>query len=142
MPDTPMDRRKIVNEVSIFLIGMGLLYAGLGYFAFTMIPEHAAPIRGVARHVVFGAPLLTLGGTQFLCGILFRVTDQVLFAAIGAVAMVLVGVMALILTGVTIINGLLVAAPLFLAQRLSLLGKAKSESPASESKGSGGSPTS
>lgn len=129
MPDAPVDRRKIVKEVSIFLVGMGVLFCGLGYFAFTAIPEHAAPIRGIARHVVFGAPLLILGGTQLLCGILFLATDQTLFAAIGAVAMALVAVMALILTGVSIINGLLAAAPLFLAQRLSLLGKAKTEKP-------------
>jgi hypothetical protein len=64
-----VDRRKNVKVVSIFLIGMGLLSGVLGYFAFTMIPEHAAPIQGVARHVAFGAPLLVLGGTQLRCGI-------------------------------------------------------------------------
>lgn len=135
MPDAPVDRRKIVKEVSIFLIGMGVLFCALGYFAFTAIPEHAAPIRGIARHVAFGAPLLILGGTQLLCGILFLVTDQVWFAGIGCVAMALVAALALILTGVSIINGLLAAAPLFAAQRLSQLGKAKSEKSPAESEG-------
>jgi hypothetical protein len=117
----------MVRDVAYCLVGLGVLFGAMGIFAFSQISPQAAPIRGIARNLVFGVPLLTLGGIQLLCGILFRVTGKTLFGAVGAVALAVIGVLALVLTGISLINGLLAAAPIFIAQRLSLIAKAKDD---------------
>ena len=122
-------RRKLVREVSFFLVGMGVLFGGLGAAALASIPPQAPPLYGLPRSLVFGIPLSTAGSAQLLCGILFLATRRTIFGAVGAVAAALVAVMAFVLTGITLINGLLAAIPLIIAQRLSLIAKAADGEP-------------
>jgi hypothetical protein len=122
-------RGKLVREVSFSLIGLGVLFGGLGALSLATIPPQAPPLHGLPRSLVFGIPLVTAGGVQLACGILLLATNRALFGGVGALAAALVAVMAFVLTGITLINGLLAAVPLLIAQRLSLLAKAVDADP-------------
>jgi hypothetical protein len=135
-PSPSQARRKLVKDISYFLIGMGIVFGAMGLAAYLYIPPQGKPILGVARHIVFGAPLLGLGGTQLLCGILFVSTNKSAFAVIGVIAGGLISVMAFVLTGVTLVNGLLAAGPLLVAQRLSVLAKQQDAPPTPPSEAS------
>ena len=117
--------RKRVKEVSYVLIGMSVLFGGLGLAALVYISPQAPPVHGLSRRLVFGIPLLSIASTQLLCGILFLSTNRTIFGAVGAVATAVVSVMAFVLTGFSVINALLAAVPILIAQRLSLIPKAK-----------------
>jgi len=129
MAEAPVDRRKIVIEISVFLIGMGLLIGGLGGVSVAYIPASAKPVLGVARHLAFGVPLLAVGGVLLLSGIVFLATRKTVFAAIGAVALALISVMSFVVSGINLGSGLFVVGALVIAQRLSVLGKAEEKSP-------------
>jgi hypothetical protein len=119
--------RKLVREISIFLIGIGLFYSVLGAVCIALIPPEAAPIQGIPRGLFFGVPLFVFAAIHLVCGILLWTTGKTVFGAIGAVASALVCVMAFILTGFSLINCLFAAAPILIGQRLALIAKNRAD---------------
>ena len=126
-PPPPPSRRKLVKEISIFLMGIGILLAGVGYLVLTQISPNAPSIGRIDRGVALGVPLLSLGGLQLLCGLLLLITRQVTFAVVGTLASAAIAVMALVIGGVSLLTLLFVASPLLLGQRISMLVKSKDE---------------
>jgi hypothetical protein len=116
-----------VKEVSIFLMGMGVLFGVLGYTSFDFIPPQAPSIWGVARRIFFGVSLLGLGALQLLSGILFISTKKSLFAFLGASAAAFLAIMSIAFSGITLLNILLASGPLLIAKRLSQIRKSRSE---------------
>jgi len=119
--------RKLIREISIFLIFMGLVYGGLGYLAYSAISPDAAPVYGIPRKLFYGVFLLSFGGIHLLCGILLLSTGKTVFGAIGAIAAALVSVMAFVLTGFSLFNCLFAIAPVLIGQRLALIAKNRTD---------------
>ncbi len=124
-PTPPPSRRKLVREISIFLMGIGILLAGVGFLLLTQ--DTPRPPGRNARGVGLTYTLLALGGVQFLCGLLFLLTRQTVLAILGAAASAVMAVVALVVGGVSLITLLFAVSPILMGQRIALLIKTKEE---------------
>lgn len=75
--------RKLMREISIFLIGYGIILAILGILALTLMEPRAN--EDVPRNLLLGIPLIAIGAAESLFGIVLAVTSFDVFAILGSV---------------------------------------------------------
>ena len=56
--------RKLIREISIFLIFMGLLYGTLAYLAYGAISPEAAPVLDIPRKIFYGVMLVSFAASN------------------------------------------------------------------------------
>jgi hypothetical protein len=121
-------RGKLIREIGIFLIGLGVLAGGGGAAILGWLTGE--------RALVLGCGLVMAGGAQVLCGLLLLSTRMNLFAYAGATVAVLLFSAWLVMVGLADATsarstnsgaGLLIpgAAALFIVYRVSMLAKAR-----------------
>ena len=121
-------RGKLIREIGIFLIGLGVLAGGGGAAILGWLTGE--------RALILGCGLVMAGGAQVVCGILLLSTRMNLFAYAGATAAVLLFAAWLVMLGLAdaakarstnSATGLLIpgGAALFIVYRVSLLAKAR-----------------
>lgn len=121
----PPTRKRLIGEISAFFIFMGALLGIFGYFIYNDIAPEAPPIHGHPRNLAIGVPMLAMAGLHLLCGIAFLASRKTFVAVLGAVAVAIVALTLLVFVGINITTLLIAAAPVIVAQRLSLLSKTK-----------------
>lgn len=92
LPDTTEARAKLLKELCIFFIFLGLLLAVPAYFALTGISGNPPPLLGVPRYLVIGVPLAILSLLHLASGVLLAIFRSRLFGITGAIASTLITV--------------------------------------------------
>ena len=134
----PNSRGKLIREIALFLGGLGILLMAFGYLTLTTLDARAPALFGMPRRLALSLPLLAIGGTHGVCGILLVLTRSTVWAYVGTLSNGLLSLMYFVITGMAalakggsfspnLLMFLFGAMPILLAHRTVALSKAPRE---------------
>ena len=124
---------KLKKEIIVFLIFLGVLLGGAGYFAFTGLRDNPHQLWGLDRHIAIGLPLLIIAVLHIVSGVCLGITSKKIFAILGALAGTILALFyfafMISATGeppINLVSAVVVAIPLMLWSRVSMFLKVQS----------------